>query len=306
MLTVLTWLWKQPLSRAVYTAHHVNIWADMVRRNLSMPHRIACVTDLPEGIDPAVEILPPPGEFVDWRIPSWGPRRPQCLRRIAMFAPDAGKRFGERFVCMDLDCIVTGPLDPLFADDVEFRICKGTAHGRLYNGSMMLLKAGSRAQVYERFTLDEAVKAGRRFVGSDQAWISHCLGAGEATWGPEHGVQWHGQPVRDPRVVFFPGATKPWQLVDAGGPLAKHYRRSTRGRALVLGHAPHVWSDLERALPQGFDAVIASPEAAAHWPGGLLAVADDDAHAERIALMHGFEDIVFCGRTNEGGRSDAR
>src|SRR5690242_3543774 len=68
MITVLTWLWHQQRGPS-YSAAHVNIWADMVRRNLSMPHRIACVTDHPEGIDPSVEIIAPPRDFEDVRIP---------------------------------------------------------------------------------------------------------------------------------------------------------------------------------------------------------------------------------------------
>src|SRR5690606_10463870 len=105
--------WSQPVGKTTYTRDHVLIWADMVRRNLSMPHRIACVTDLVDEL-PGVEIIAPPREFEAVRIPTWGSGRPQCLRRLTMFAPDAAKVFGERFVCMDLDSIVGGPLDPLF------------------------------------------------------------------------------------------------------------------------------------------------------------------------------------------------
>src|SRR3546814_18283214 len=85
----------------------------MVSRNLSMPHRIACVTDMPEGIDRSVEIITPPGEFLDISNPRWSNGRPQCYRRLSMFRRDAGAIFGERFVSMDLDVVVGGPLAPL-------------------------------------------------------------------------------------------------------------------------------------------------------------------------------------------------
>lgn len=309
MLTVLTWLWHQPSVRVGYTAWHVNIWADMVRRNLAMPHRVACVTDMPAGIDPSIAIIEPPREFEDWTIPSWGPGRPQCLRRIAMFAPDAAARFGDRFVCMDLDCVVSGPLDPLFDTDAEFMMFRGTAKGRPYNGSMILLQAGARPQVYARFDRGAAVRAGQRFVGSDQAWISACLGPGEKTWGVEHGAHnWLGRHPTEGtcRVMFFPGRPKPWDLVDVDEPFCvRHYRRDPVPRAcLVLGYGANVWREADAALDlagQGrrppFDAVIASPEAARHWPGKLLAVAADDFHADRLAAMYGFDDVVFCGRS---------
>jgi hypothetical protein len=300
MLTILTWLWKQPGLRAGYSAHHVNIWAAMVRRHLVAPHRLACVTSDPEGIDPSIEIITPPGELEDVRIPTWGEDRPQCLRRLSMFRRDAADIFGERFVCMDLDCVVARPLDPLFETDADFKICTGTAPGRPYNGSMMLIRAGSRPQVYERFTAEAA--AGRRFVGSDQAWISHVLPR-ERTWDANDGVFWWSGHANShlpgARVMFFPGATKPWDLIgqDADPWVSSRYRGDRPGRCMILGYAPSVWSEAERALDSGpFDCVIASPEAAAHWPAEHL-VARTDAQAERLAAMLGFKDVVFCGRS---------
>lgn len=301
MLTVLTWFWQQP--RGIYRAEHVNIWADMVRHNLSMPHRIACVTELREDIDPTIEIIAPPKDFENVRIPSWGAGKPQCLRRLAMFRRDAGKIFGDRFVCMDLDCVVSGKLDPLFDGEDEFKIFKGTAPSRPYNGSMMLVRAGARPQLYERFTVEDATEAGRHFVGSDQAWISYVLGPNEKTWGPADGVNFweRGRPIpSDTRLMFLPGQFKPWQFVEDGSEswIADRYRRAPRGRCLILGYASNVWDEAAAALDAGaFDAVIASPEAAEHWPGEILAIANGDAQAERLARMHGFDDFVFCGRT---------
>lgn len=301
-LKVLTWFWRQSGGRVQYEALHVNIWADMVRRNLSIPHTIACVTDIREGIDPSIEIIAPPREFEDARIPTWRADRPQCLRRLSMFRRDAARIFGKRFVCMDLDCVIAAPIDDLFRDDCDFRMFRGTAPGRPYNGSMMLIKAGTRPQVYERFNLDEAIEAGKKFVGSDQAWISHVLGPKEKTWGPEHGVRWWNRGAKvpdDTRLMFFPGYSKPWHCVDNGDNwVATRYRLSSHGRCLILGYAPSVWDEAAVALERGaFDAVIASPEAAEHWPYDVVAVASDDEQAERLARMLGYDDIVFCGRT---------
>src|SRR3546814_8279920 len=106
MITIIVWRWRQEKTRTLYTASHVNIAAAMVRRNLSMPHRIACVTDMPEGIDRSVEIITPPGEFLDISNPRWSNGRPQCYQRLSMFRRDAGEIFGERFVSMDLDVVV--------------------------------------------------------------------------------------------------------------------------------------------------------------------------------------------------------
>jgi hypothetical protein len=198
--------------RTAYTAEHVHIWADMVSRNLAMSHRLACVTtetDLP----PYVERIDPPGEFEDVQ-PRWGPRKPNCYRRLAMFRRDAAKTFGKRFVCMDLDCIVGGQLDPLFDRPEDLVLFKGTHPTRPYNGSMMLIRAGCRPQVYESFDQTGADASGDAFLGSDQAWLAHCLGPNEAVWDERDGVhafkpgRWSNKMT--PRLLFFPGKRKPW------------------------------------------------------------------------------------------------
>lgn len=219
MLTVLTWLWKNPDCRTQFKAEYVNIWADMVRRNLSMPHRIACVTSTPQGIDPSIKIITPPGDFEDVQAP-WGTRKPNCYRRLSMFRRDAAEIFGKRFVCMDLDCVVGGQLDPLFDRKEDLVLFKGTASDRPYNGSMMLIKAGCRPQVYEDFTQEGATQSGEEFVGSDQAWLAQRLGWGEKTWSEKDGVFWYGSgsvykglpKSMTPRLLFFPGKIKPWTI----------------------------------------------------------------------------------------------
>lgn len=215
MISVISWLWNQPGGRTKFTAEHVAIWADMVRRNLSMPHRIACVTNerLPRGI----ARIRPPGDFEDIAAP-WGTSKPNCYRRLAMFRRDAAELFGERFVCMDLDCVVGGPLDPLFDRPEDLVLFKGTAPDRPYNGSLMLIRAGCRPKVFERFNQTVATISGEKFVGSDQAWLAQCLGGREKTWSERDGVYWYGPlykavaKKKTPRLLFFPGKIKPWTL----------------------------------------------------------------------------------------------
>ena len=241
MIQINTWLWSQPNGRTSYTAEHVNIWADQVDRHLSMDHELACITDMPEGIDPRVKIIAPPRTFEDVRLPTWGEDRglPQCLRRIAMFAPDAAETFGERFVSMDLDSVIAEPLDPLFDRKDDFIMYRGTTDKRPYNGSMVMMTAGTRSQVYTEFTPERAVEAGKQYLGSDQAWISHVLGWGEATWGPEDGVVWWGSRLNHKapswRLMFFPGHPKPWDLQESAW-IAMHYRRNDEWDEAEMRH----------------------------------------------------------------------
>jgi hypothetical protein len=227
VITVVSWLWNQPQGRIQYRAEHVWTWADMVTRNLAQPHRLVCVTT-ETNLPPNVERIDPPGEFEDVQ-PKWGPRKPNCFRRLVMFRRDAAKTFGKRFVSMDLDCIVGGPLDPLFDRSEDFVIFKGTHASRPYNGSLMLLTAGARPQVYDCFDQAGADASGDAFHGSDQAWIAHCLGPNEATWDERDGVMHLDQYLRNarkaqPAVLFFPGKRKPWDLHKVFPWMREHYR----------------------------------------------------------------------------------
>lgn len=302
MLTVLTWLWKQKGSRVDYTAMHVNIWAAMVSRHLTIPHRLACVTDYPEGIDPRVEIIPEPKDFEGVTIPSWGSGRPNCFRRISLFRRDAAALFGDRFVSMDLDCVVGASLDPLFSrseDIVLYSSPRGGQALRPYNGSMVMMSAGARPEVFEDFTVEGATEAGRKYIGSDQSWISHRLGRGEATWSEEDGVAWNQSPPHVlRRVKFYPGPVKPWDDFARGDEwVRKNYRAESKDRALILGYSKNVWDDAEQAIQEPYQGVIASPEAAEHWPGPIDAVGGSDEECVNIASMLGFERWTICGQT---------
>jgi hypothetical protein len=227
-LTVCCWYWVQTRTRAKYTPEHIAIWAAMVRRNLTLPHRLAVVTHEDICI-PGVEVIRPPREFDDVRIGTWGETKPQCHRRLVMFRPDAERWFGRRVVSMDLDCVIGGPLDPLFDRDEDLVLFKGTSNERPYNGSLLMLRTGSRTKVYNEFTQERAAIAGQLFCGSDQAWLAHCLGWNEATWDEADGVYWFGNKYTQeceapPRVLFFPGRLKPWTAALFDGFTRRNYR----------------------------------------------------------------------------------
>lgn len=247
-LTIMTWLWRQTPDKAGYfsgngAAEKVNIWAASLRRNSSMPLDIACVTDEAEGLDPSIRIIPLPTHFLDVKCKFWKEAAglPQCYRRLVMFAPFAAEIFGaERFVSMDLDSVITGPIDSLFDHDCPFVMFGGTSKQRPYNGSMIQMTAGARSVVWERFSADPeglAHEARRKYIGSDQAVISLVLGWGEERWTAKDGVEAYGQgfirrnggqPRRmrladDVKMVFFPGAAKPWQLVGRAAFVDQHW-----------------------------------------------------------------------------------
>lgn len=103
----------------------------------------------------------------------------------------------------------------------DFVIWGNTNPTTQYNGSMFMMTAGARKQVYDTF---DPIKSPRmtiqsRNFGSDQAWISLCLGAGESRWTEEDGVYSFrnqiapkgGSLPRNAKIVFFHGQYDPWQ-----------------------------------------------------------------------------------------------
>lgn len=235
-MTFITWLWRpDPGYRSQFAAKHVNVLASMVRKHFPRPHDFKVVTDMPAGIDTSkITIIPAWNDFADLPSPYGSQaRQPSCYRRLRAFHPEIGTVFGERFVSLDLDTVIVGDLTPLFDRPEDFVIWKEQDVRSFYNGSMFLLRAGARAHVWERFdpvrSPQEARSAGR--FGSDQGWLSHVLGRGEATWSTADGVYSfrvdlkpkHATLPAGARVVHCHGCDDPWGRVMQRLPWVKEH-----------------------------------------------------------------------------------
>jgi hypothetical protein len=226
VLTFVTWLWASPPGyRSQFKPAHVNVLRRMVARHYAAPHRFLCVTDQVNGLDAEVEAVKPWNDFAHVPNPS-GSRNPSCYRRLRAFHPEIGSVFGERFVSLDLDLVVTDDLTPLFDRTEDFVIWGDTNPRTFYNGSLLLMTAGARPQVWEKFNPTKSPNQARAagHFGSDQGWISHCLGPKEATWTTKDGVysyQRHllpkdGALPAGARVVVFHGGIDPWSSQAKG------------------------------------------------------------------------------------------
>lgn len=236
MLDVICWKWKPAYNyRSNFGALHVNTLRAMVARHYKAPHRFSCITDDPTGIDNRVRIIPLWSDHSHIASPH-GRQNPSCYRRLRAFARDAGDLIGPRFVSLDLDCVVTGDLAPIFDRPEPFVMWSGQVGGSPYNGSMFMMDAGARPQVWEEFDPATSPKRGTAlgYVGSDQAWIGACLGPHEAKWSTKDGVySWRmhlrrnrGTLPADARIVFFHGSDgDPWSSwVERRAPWVKaHY-----------------------------------------------------------------------------------
>lgn len=237
MLTVLTWWWSTPGYRTTFTAEHVNTLARMVKRHYQCNHRFIVVTsEDTTGLDPHILVVPDTRDYATVSNPS-RQGYPSCYRRLRMFKPDAAKYFGERFVSLDLDCVVTGDLAALWDRSEDFVVWGYTNRVNPYNMSMVLMNAGSRPQVWKKFdpnvSPQRALASG--FFGSDQAWLSYILGPGEVRWSRADGVYSFVNDLRpqpgaplpaNSKVVFFHGHADPWMSeVQTNHPwVAEHYQ----------------------------------------------------------------------------------
>lgn len=233
-LSVVCFKWQpKPGYRSTFGPETVNTLARMVARHYPWPHRFICVTDDPVGLSPDVDVVPLWSDFAG--IPSpHGALQPSCYRRLKAFSPEAAQFFGPRFVCLDLDTVITGDLTPLWNRSEDFIIWGETDPRSWYNGSMFLLTAGARTKVWETFdpaTSPHTAKAAGKF-GSDQGWISYCLGKGEKIWTQKDGVYSyrsyvvkHGNKLpANARMVMFHGHADPWTKESQKIPWIKaHY-----------------------------------------------------------------------------------
>lgn len=218
-VSVVCWRWSpKPDYRSTFGPETVNTLRAMVRRHYRSDVRFICVTDDTQGLDPGVEVIP------DWKdhvsIPSpHGGKNPSCYRRLRMFAPDIASAFGSRFVSLDLDTVITGDLNPLWDRSEDFVIWGDTNPRTPYNGSMMMMNAGARPQVWTQFDPRTSPKLAMRagFFGSDQGFLSYILGPNETKWGKKDGVYSFRNDLQEAknipancRIVFFHGRHDPW------------------------------------------------------------------------------------------------
>lgn len=235
MITVCCFLWSDPLAknRHIYTYgfEHVRVLRAMVGRHLAQPHRFVCITDRSALDD--IETVPLDGTH---HLP--GTR----FVKLQLFKPDIGRLLGDRILYLDLDAVVTGPLDPLVDRGEDLVLWRNPNFGgkrrARYNTSILLLRTGSRPEFWSRFDKRHVPGMLAQYVGgTDQAWISHIASPDEAHWTDADGVYGAGRLLdivpgvgtdlpANARIVFTPGRREPsMESVQDQHPwMREHYR----------------------------------------------------------------------------------
>lgn len=181
-----------------YGAEYVNILADMVARNCELPFRFLCYTDDGAGLLEEVEVHPLPVGYDGWWNKLW------------LFSKDATPP-KARIVFLDLDVIVTGPLEPLV-------MTEGIAADWLqggYNSSVMVWDHGEHNDAWQLIKPSDMAR-----LHGDQDWLTE-LGGWDylpADWivsYREHAREW---PPEGAIVVAFHGYPKPHEVTEGWVP----------------------------------------------------------------------------------------
>lgn len=211
-LTVVTYLWGEK-----YSLDDVRKLEAGLRRGMKEAYRFAVVTD---NVNRAPD-LPM------WAIPEEDlhlTRMQGCFARLRLFDPAwqqaHGIAVGERVVSVDLDVVITGDLYPLFYRPEQFMILTGanSSNPCPYNGSVSMVRAGYRPDVWADFSIEAADKVKHASFPDDQSWFAHKL-PGVAGWqaGSASGIYafmkpgWPKGEALPPaaRLVAFPGWRSP-------------------------------------------------------------------------------------------------
>jgi hypothetical protein len=227
MLNIVCFKWRRPNKGYVlpaqrlleYGPKHVNVLRNMLARHVKgQPWRLICVTDDSNGIDKRVEVVP---MWQDYR------NLGGCYTRLKIFDRQMEYVFGERFTCIDLDCVIVDDVTPILMRQEPLVInAYMPLHARdpdqFYNGGLISQRAGSHSYLWTDFVANPAAaqqliaEGARRgeCIGTDQAWMRMRLGKNEARFTNADGVYEarqfrHGPIPKTARIVFFAGKRDP-------------------------------------------------------------------------------------------------
>ena len=163
-----------------FSPEYVNILARSVNRNLHRPYRFVCFTDNAEGLRPEIEVRPLPSMDLPSHLPERG------WRKLTMFQEKLADLEGTALF-LDLDVVITQPLDPFFEADGSFRIIKdwNLPNTRIGNSSVFRFPIGKYPEIYHYFIEHrEEIRMRHR---NEQAYLSWKIDqTGNLSYWPEN------------------------------------------------------------------------------------------------------------------------
>jgi hypothetical protein len=232
MITVVAFWWTDPAvatkTRYQYTAHDVEVRRNALCRHLTVPYEFVCVTDRPQELPDGVR-----GVAMDPTVFAPGTR----YAKLMLFRRGIAGVLGDRILYFDLDAAVVRNIDAI-ASRPEPLIMFRNANYRvlprrtLFDTGIMMLDAGARPDIYEKFgPAEDRKRRDRGFSTTDQWWISECVDEDCAVFTNDEGIM-NASLIGGPhlpdkaRIVLFPGNRHmSWPETQRQYPWLKtHYR----------------------------------------------------------------------------------
>jgi len=138
---------------------YVNTLYRSVQRNLSLPHRFICLSNLDKTrFEPGIEVLP-------LNPPSWK----GCLPKVCMFDPELGLK--GRVFSLDIDVVITGSLDDMASCELPIIVRSSFIYPHLLDGDVVGFQIS-----------DEMAEKVWTPLKTTPRWVEHVTGGRERFW----------------------------------------------------------------------------------------------------------------------------
>ncbi len=217
-LAIVTWLWG-----GKYASNYVERLQRGIARHLKQPFRFLLMTERGRQIS-AVNGIERHAIKDEHLTHIDG-----CFARLRMFDPGWQKNRGledHTIVNLDLDVVITGSLDKLFARSEPIVLLRGanSINPCPFNNSVFLFQAGAHPELWSEFSLTAANKIKQYDFPDDQGWFWDRI-PNAAAWhaGSASGIYAFGKPgwplgthdlPADAKIVAFPGWRDPAKFAN--------------------------------------------------------------------------------------------
>lgn len=166
-----------------YDVGYVNRLYRMVKRNITLPFRFVCVTEIADGLDADVDVMP---------LPDFNEAPPKALkkclawRKLGIFDSDSYDIRGK-VLFLDLDVVIVDNIDCFFTFSEKLAMPENWSQpGRtIGQASVICYEMGQHVELLERWRRDQA--SVYESYETEQVYIPRALGKDNFEWFP---VEW--------------------------------------------------------------------------------------------------------------------
>jgi len=186
-----------------YGPEYVNNLFHMVKRNITLPFRFICMTEVPDGLEEGVEVKPlpdfqePPPEYL---------RFCQAWRKLAVFDEKVYDLKGK-ILFLDIDVVVIGNIDCFFSYSDKLAILENWSQPNRLIGqaSAFCFEIGKYTHLLEKYRnqQEEVLKNNR----TEQFYITRELGKGNFDFFPD---DW----CKSFKIHCLPGGTRWYSVLN--------------------------------------------------------------------------------------------